>query len=278
MRNKTKSLKTPPPTPSFFPGSTSLPISLPPRPPTRAGGWGVGIAISSSHVVSAAPSSSAARLLTLCPCFSTGSLPKETVFQELLQHESIPQAAILHKILHGVQCFRNRLLQLGSPAGSQVLPANLLQHRLPTGSQPPSGTPCSSVGSSLGCRWGICSPVGLHGCSDSLPHHGLLHGLQRNLCSGAWSTSCPSIFTDLGVCRVVALIYSHFFQLLHLYRFFSPFLTMLPRRCYHHCWWARPWPTVGHSGSFQELLRSHACSPAATKTLPPKTIHHPIRK
>ena len=31
---------------------------------------------------------------------------------------------------HEVQSFRNRLLQHGSPAGSQVLPANLLQHGL----------------------------------------------------------------------------------------------------------------------------------------------------
>jgi len=31
---------------------------------------------------------------------------------------------------HGVQSFRNRLLQCGLPMGSQVLPANLLQHGL----------------------------------------------------------------------------------------------------------------------------------------------------
>ncbi|KAK4830119.1 hypothetical protein QYF61_008546, partial [Mycteria americana] len=44
----------------------------------------------------------------------------------------------------------------------------------------------------------ICSTVDLHGLQgDSLPHHGLHHGLQGNLCSGAWSTSSPSFFTDL---------------------------------------------------------------------------------
>ena len=32
--------------------------------------------------------------------------------------------------IHGVQSFKNRLLQRGSPAGSQVLPANLLQRGL----------------------------------------------------------------------------------------------------------------------------------------------------
>jgi len=32
--------------------------------------------------------------------------------------------------IHGVQSFRNSLLQHGSPMGSQALPANLLQHEL----------------------------------------------------------------------------------------------------------------------------------------------------
>jgi len=72
---------------------------------------------------------------------------------------------------HGLQSFRNRLLQCGSPMGSRVLPANLLQcgllslhksagpgrsllqHGLPTGSQTPLGaSTCSSMGSSTGCR------------------------------------------------------------------------------------------------------------------------------
>ena len=44
---------------------------------------------------------------------------------------------------------------------------------------------------------------------DSLPHHSLHHMLQGNLCSGAWSTSSPSFFTDLGVCGVVPLTSSH---------------------------------------------------------------------
>ncbi|KAK4829708.1 hypothetical protein QYF61_006083 [Mycteria americana] len=44
----------------------------------------------------------------------------------------------------------------------------------------------------------ICSTMDLHGLQgDSLPHHSLHHGLQGNLCSGTWSTSSPSFFTDL---------------------------------------------------------------------------------
>ena len=66
----------------------------------------------------------------------------------------------------------------------------------------------------------------LHGLQgDSLSHHGLLHGLQGNLCSGAWSISCPSFFTDLGVCRVVLshILTPLFWLQLLLHRgFFSP--------------------------------------------------------
>ncbi|XP_056179551.1 ras GTPase-activating protein 1-like isoform X2 [Falco biarmicus] len=58
---------------------------------------------------------------------------------------------------------------------------------------------------------GSQSPLGFH-----LLWYGVLHSLQvdicstvnlcrGNLCSGAWNTSSPSFFTDLGVCRVVAL-------------------------------------------------------------------------
>ena len=79
----------------------------------------------------------------------------------------------------GLQSFRHRLLQRGSPVGSQVLPENLLQRGLPMGSQPPLGIPL--------LRRGVLP--GLQG--DSLPHHGLPHGLQGNLCSSAWSIFSP---------------------------------------------------------------------------------------
>jgi len=46
---------------------------------------------------------------------------------------------------------------------------------------------------------------------SNLLHHGLLHRLQGNLCSGTWSTSSPSFLADLGVYRVV---YLTFFSLL----------------------------------------------------------------
>ena len=136
---------------------------------------------------------------------------------------------------HGEQSFRNRLLQHGSPPGLQVLPANLLQHGSPlhTGPQVLPGacfsagsqhsvTPLHRVTASFGDppapAWGTSWAAGedlLHlgppwAAEGSLPHHGLLHRLQGNLCSGARSTSSPSFFTDLGVCRVVSLTYAHF--------------------------------------------------------------------
>lgn len=45
-----------------------------------------------------------------------------------------PWAGALHKLIqhgpfHGVQCFRNRLLQCGSPTGSQLLMENMLSAR-----------------------------------------------------------------------------------------------------------------------------------------------------
>ncbi|PKU42192.1 hypothetical protein llap_7506 [Limosa lapponica baueri] len=62
----------------------------------------------------------------------------------------------------------------------------------------------------MGWKVDICSAMDFHGLQeDSLPHHGLHHGLWENLCSGAWNTSSPSFVTDLGACRVVDVTYSH---------------------------------------------------------------------
>jgi len=156
---------------------------------------------------------------------------------------------------HGVQLFRNRLLQCDSPMGSQAMPANLLRRGLlcprvrrswqepaPAWGSPqdhsfPSASTCSSMGSSPGCRGRCAPPWTSMGCrSTACTHHGLLHGLQGNLCSCAWSTSSPSFFTDLGLRRVVSRTYSQSFLLLlwMLCSNFFPFLNVLSQRCYHH--------------------------------------------
>jgi len=136
---------------------------------------------------------------------------------------------------HRLQPSRKRTLQRGSPTGSEVLPANLFQHGLlspqvhmtcqePAPAQAlhgvtvsfrhPPALACSPLRAASGYLL-CCGPPWAAGDSlphrDSLPHHGLHHGLQENLCSSAWSTSSPSFFTNLGVCRVV---FSHTFSFL----------------------------------------------------------------
>jgi len=91
---------------------------------------------------------------------------------------------------------------------------SLLQRGLSTGSQPPLGIHLLQYGFFHRVQVDICSTVDLYGLQgDNLPHHGLLHKLQENFCSGSWSTPSPSVFTDLGVCRAVALTYFHSLQL-----------------------------------------------------------------
>jgi len=128
-----------------------------------------------------------------------GSLPWETVLHELLQRGSFPRGAVLQE----------QAAPAWVPKGSQVLPANLLQSGLPTGSQPPPVIPLLRRGVLPGLQVGLCSPVGLHGLQGhSLSHHGLLHRLQGNLCSGTWSTSCLSLCTDSGVSAGLVLSHS----------------------------------------------------------------------
>lgn len=127
-------------------------------------------------------------LLMLFPCSSMGSIPQETVFCELLQHESF----------HTVQSFRNDLLQCRSPTGSQVLPENLLHcgllcmcellTRTCSSMGPPQdynflqgARTCSRVVPSTGYSVDICSTVILHGQENNLLCHGLHYRLQDSL-------------------------------------------------------------------------------------------------
>jgi len=49
-----------------------------------------------------------------------------------------------------------------------------------------------------GCRDSLSHRGLLQGCRDSLSHRGLLCGLQGSLCSSAWSTSCPPSALTVG--------------------------------------------------------------------------------
>jgi len=156
---------------------------------------------------------------------------------------------------HGVQSFKNRLLQCESPTGSQALPGNLLWHGLlspqvrrswqePVPAQVLHRDTASFMhppapvwGPFHGLQVDICSTVDLHGLQGiNLPHHGLHHELQgKTLCSGISSTSSPSFFTDLSVYRVISLSLSHSSLLTAISsQGFFPFLNVLSQRCYHH--------------------------------------------
>ena len=154
MRNKSQSSNTfPPPLPSSQAQlySCILYILL----PNGAGGQGMGTAVSSSHIVSAAPSSSGGGLLTLCPCSSVGSLPRETV-HKLLQCKSFPQDAVLQEqaapawVPHGVTNPVSKPLQCGIfSMGPQVPPEACSSMGFPQGHSLLRASTCSSVGSSI---------------------------------------------------------------------------------------------------------------------------------
>jgi len=140
----------------------------------------MGVTVSSSHVVSAAPSSTGGGLLTLFPCSSMRSLSRETVLHKLLQLESFPRAAGLHELPQRGSFSPGAVLQeQAAPAWvtrSEALPANLLLcgllsprvHRswqepgqcgVPTGSQPPSDSHLLQCGvRSMGYRWRSAPP------------------------------------------------------------------------------------------------------------------------
>jgi len=194
----------------------------------------MGVMVSSSHVVSAAPSSSEGGLLTLCPCSSERFLSWKAVLHKLLQCGFFPRAAALHKlpqhasfpwgavlqeqaapawVPHGVTSPASKPALMWAPlsTGPQVLAGACSSAGLPTMSQLPSGIHLLCQGSFHGLQVEICSTVELHRLQGhKLPHRGLQHKLQgKVLCSGVSSTSSPSFFTDLGVCRVVSLTSYH---------------------------------------------------------------------
>jgi len=119
-----------------------------------------------------------------------------------------------------------------SPYGAPGPARSLLQCGLPTGSQTPSGIHLLWRGVLPRLQMCICSSIDLHEpWGDSLPHHGLLHGLQGNLCSSAWSTSSP--------CSSLTLVFAELFLTPPslckcCYAGFFAFLNMLSQRHYHH--------------------------------------------
>jgi len=210
------------------------------------------VMVSSSHIVSATPSSSHS-----CPAppwgpshgrqFPTNfsNVSPSHGLQLFMNYPSVGPS-------HEVQSFRNKLLQCGSPKGSQALPANLLQHWLlsplvyrscqePAPARPPHRV-TASFGHPPALAWGPplaadgyllhCGPPWAAGAQPALPGsapwaagESLLQQLEHLL---------PFFCTDLGVCRVISFTYSRSSLWLLFCSSFFPFLTMLSQRRYHH--------------------------------------------
>jgi len=240
MRNKTKSKKLFPPHPSLLPGLNSIPDFLYILPPSATGRQGMGAAVSSSYVVSAAPSSSRPSPAPVWGS-SYGRQFSVNCSHGLQFFTNCPGVGPSHR----VPSFRNRLLQRGSPTGPQALPANLLQRGLvspwghkswqePAPARAPHGV-TASFGHPPALAWGPPWAAGgdlLHhgpprAAGDSLPHHGLRHGLQGTACltmvcstgcrgtSGAWSISSLPAALTLGSAELFVM-YSHSFLQLQM--------------------------------------------------------------
>jgi len=132
------------------------------------------VAVSSSHIVSAVPSFSGGGLLTLLRCSNV---------------ESFPQAAVLHKWLWSgvppIECSPSGTdcSSVGPPRGHkscskpvpvwaplsmglQVLPEAFSSTGSPQGHSLLCASPCSGVGSFMGCRWRsapLCTSMGCRG-------------------------------------------------------------------------------------------------------------------
>lgn len=127
------------------------------------------------------------------------------------------------------QSIRNRLLLHGLLSmGLQVLPGPCSRTSSPQAATSFLPTSiCSGMGSSS--SMGFCSttvPHRLHQ-GTQMPHQGLLQGLQGNLCSRVWSTSCPFCI-DVNVCGAASLT-CHFSPPSHSCYTMSFFSNALPR-------------------------------------------------
>jgi len=195
----------------------------------------MGVTVSSSHVVSAAPSSSGGGFLMLFPCSSVRSLSWETILHKLLQRGVLPTGCSSSQTApvwvpptgcspSGTGCssvgpsWGHKLCQqtcssVGSCLHGSAGPGrSLLQRRLPTGSQLPSGIHLLRRGvPSMGCRWISAPPWTSMDCRGTT----CLTMVFIMSCKGRVSAPTfqapppPSFFTDLGVCRVVSLTSSH---------------------------------------------------------------------
>jgi len=219
----------PSPHPSLLPRLSFTLDFLSLLPPSGAGGQGMGAVVSSSHVVSAAPSSSGGRLLTLFPCSSMGPSHRRQSFtnfsnvspsHRLQLFTNCPsvgpfsRGAVLQEqaapawVPHGVTSPASKPALAWAPlsTGPQVLAGACSSAGSPWGHSLLQASTCSCMGSSPGCRWGSAPPWTFMGCRTAC-----LIIVFSTGCRGISALSLehllPSFFTDLGVCRVVTPIF-----------------------------------------------------------------------
>ena len=218
-------------------GSASLPF-LSPFPPSGAGGQGMGAVVSSSHIVSAAPSSSGEDFSHSAPAPAWGPS-------------------------HGRQFSTN--FSNVSPSHRLQLFMNFPGWVLPTGYNP-SGTGCSGMGSPRGHSFLQASPCSGMGLLPRATCGDLLHCgppcAARAQPASPWSAlwaaredSAPVSQTPPLPPSSLTLMSAELFLSHHLaplswlpfYCRFFPLLNTLSQRCYHHRRLAWPWPAVGLS-------------------------------
>lgn len=104
-------------------------------------------------------------------------------------------------------------------------------------SQPLSGINLLWGCSSIGWKWISVPLLTSMGCRGTIDFTMDFTTDCRGKCGfSTWSTSCPTFFTDLGVCRVSFHIFS-FISLVQ--QFSSPFFNIFSQKCYQCHWWFR---------------------------------------
>jgi len=185
-----------------------------------------------------------------------GSHPQETVLHKLLQCESFPQAAALHELLRHGSFPQGAALQKQSaavwahkscqqtcssvdsslPMGPQVLPGACCSTASPWGHSLLQASTYSGVRSIPWAAGGYllhCGPPWAAGEQPTSPWSSS-RAAGESLLQYLQYLSSPSFFTDLGACRVVALIFS-LLSPAAVAQVFSPPFKTLSQRHYHHC-------------------------------------------
>lgn len=191
----------------------------------------------SSHLVSATPSSSERGLFMLFLCSTVRSIPWRTVLHELLSCWVLPMGcssswskpawvSSLGYSPSGNDCFsmgspwgcktcQKTCSSLGSPVRGVTAPA---RSGLAMGHSILQASPCSGMGSSMGCRWdSVLAPLAPRPPSLTWVSAQLFLSRVLPPASG-WRCCCAALFPlSWGT---------------------------LSQRCYHSWWWAWPWPAA----------------------------------